>query len=131
MIEFSYKEERLSESKTVFRPVADVIIIAGDNTEVEIPMYIDSGADLSLIPLRFGKALGFTKEGKSIEEMRGIASTLPYIRQNVKFKFNNEIIDAEIAWALIEEVPALLGRKDIFDAFKITFLQQQKKIIFE
>ena len=72
MIEFSYKEERLSESKTVLRPVADVIIIAGDNTEVEIPMYIDSGADLSLIPLRFGKALGFTKEGKSIEEMRVI-----------------------------------------------------------
>ena len=86
MIEFSYKEERLSEHKTVFRPVADVILIAENNTEVEIPMYIDSGADLSLIPLRFGKALGFTKEGRTIEEMRGIASTLPYIRQNVKFK---------------------------------------------
>lgn len=76
MIEFSYKEERLSENRTVLRPVADVILIA-NNFQVEIPMYIDSGADISLIPLRFGKALGFNKDAGKIEEMRGIASTLP------------------------------------------------------
>ncbi len=79
MIEFSYKEERLSEDKTVLRPVADIILITND-LQVEIPMYIDSGADLSLIPFRFGTALGFTKDNKLIEEMRGIVSTIPYIR---------------------------------------------------
>lgn len=130
MIEFSYKEERLSEDKTVLRPVADIILITND-LQVEIPMYIDSGADLSLIPFRFGTALGFTKDNKLIEEMRGIVSTIPYIRQQVKFRFNDKIVNAEIAWALTEEVPALLGRKDVFDAFKIIFIQNQKKIIFE
>jgi len=68
MIEFSYKEERLSENKTVLRPIADIILIANDNTEVEIPMYIDSGADLSLIPLRFGKALGFIQ--KKVKQLK-------------------------------------------------------------
>ena len=36
-----------------------------------------------------------------------------------------------MAWGLIEEVPPLLGRADIFDCFKITFLQKEEKIIFE
>lgn len=53
MIEFDYQEES-SDGKTISRPVADVIILA-DDLKVEVAMYIDSGADTTLIPFRFGK----------------------------------------------------------------------------
>lgn len=36
-------------------------------------MYIDSGADVSMIPLEFGKALGFEKkEDDGIYEVKGV-----------------------------------------------------------
>jgi len=57
MIRYEYREERSSLGK-VLRPVAEVFLLNND-IAIEIPMYIDSGADISMIPLRFGRALGF------------------------------------------------------------------------
>ena len=57
MIRHEFREEESSLGK-VLRPVADVILEFGE-CSVEIPMYIDSGADISMIPFRFGRALGF------------------------------------------------------------------------
>lgn len=39
--------------------------------------------------------------------------------------------EAKIGWAQIEHVPLLLGRADIFDKFRVTFLQPSKKVLFE
>lgn len=130
MIEFDYREES-SDGKTIFRPVADVIILA-DDLKVEVAMYIDSGADIALVPFRFGKALGFKQhEGESIKHMHGIAGSIPYLSRKVKLQLGNDIFEIEIAWALIEEVPALLGRQDIFDRYEVTFKQKNKKIFFK
>jgi len=46
----------------ILRPVAEVVL-EKDGFSVNIPMYIDSGADISLIPFRFGRALGFKQGG--------------------------------------------------------------------
>jgi len=46
-------------------------------------------------------------------------------------KIGEKVLPILVAWALIEEVPPLLGRADVFDYFKITFLQKERKIIFE
>ncbi|MBI5968848.1 MAG: hypothetical protein HY882_13470 [Deltaproteobacteria bacterium] len=50
--------QRLREEKSglgnVLRPVAEVIL-EGDSFAIEMPMYIDSGADISMIPFRFGR----------------------------------------------------------------------------
>ncbi|MHC1611363.1 MAG: hypothetical protein ACXQTW_07215 [Candidatus Methanospirareceae archaeon] len=37
----------------------------------------------------------------------------------------------DVAWALEEDVPPLLGRTDVFDRFKIMFNQGSRSIIFE
>jgi hypothetical protein len=37
--------------------------------------------------------------------------------------------DCRIAWALIKEVPPLLGRKDVFDRFEVLFREWDRKII--
>ncbi|MCK4353500.1 hypothetical protein KAW65_08860 [candidate division WOR-3 bacterium] len=52
MIRYRYREEIGSLGK-VLRPVAD-ITLENKRIRVEVPMYIDSGADISMISLRFG-----------------------------------------------------------------------------
>ena len=47
MIRQRFREER-SSLGIVLRPVAE-IILENDNSAVEIPMYVDSGADVSMI----------------------------------------------------------------------------------
>ena len=57
MIKFKYQRfsSLLGE---ILRPMADVILEA-DKQKVEASMCVDSGADITMVPLRFGKALGF------------------------------------------------------------------------
>ena len=60
MIRFHYQNEE-SDLGPVKRPVADAKLKNGDIV-IEIAMYIDSGADISMIPYHFGKALGLYQE---------------------------------------------------------------------
>ena len=79
MIRQRFREER-SSLGIVLRPVAD-IILEKDSFAVEIPMYVDSGADISMIPFHFGKALGFKQEKEdTIQEIKGVSGAgVPYI----------------------------------------------------
>ena len=130
MITFKYQKEK-SSIGTVYRPIADVILEIND-FKVEVPMYIDSGADITLIPFRFGRALGFKEDSSEILEMKGISgSGVPYIIKKVKMVLGCMELDVRIAWALIEDVPPLLGRMDVFKLFRITFDEAEKVIEFE
>jgi len=60
MIRQRFREER-SSLGIVLRPVAEVIL-EKDSFAVEIPMCVDSGVDVSMIPFRFGRALGFKQQ---------------------------------------------------------------------
>jgi len=60
MIRQRFGEER-SSLEIVLRPIAEVIL-EKDGFAVEIPMYVDSGADVSMAPFRFGRTLGFRQE---------------------------------------------------------------------
>jgi len=68
MIRHEFREEKSSLGK-VLRPVAEVVL-EKDDFSVGIPMYIDSGADISMIPLRFGRALGFKQEEKDTIQVK-------------------------------------------------------------
>ncbi|OGC09159.1 hypothetical protein A3J90_07705 [candidate division WOR-1 bacterium RIFOXYC2_FULL_37_10] len=130
MITFKYRKEKNKFGKTIFRPVADIVLNSNDNS-IEVGMYIDSGADVSLIPLSIGLALGFSQEASEIREMKGISSEpIPYVLKEVNFIFNNYKFKGKVAWALIEEIPILLGRMDIFTRFKIIFDESEKVINF-
>ncbi|MBM3209494.1 hypothetical protein FJZ40_04365 [Candidatus Shapirobacteria bacterium] len=130
MIVFRYKSEKSRYQKEILRPIADVWLKRG-NTWVEFHPYIDSGADVTLIPLSLGELLGFKIGGEKIEEIGGIRGGVPVIYKNWQIKLGEKVLPILIAWALVEEVPPLLGRTDVFDFFRITFLQKERKIIFE
>lgn len=131
MIRHKFRQERSSLGK-IYRPVAEVLL-EKDDFRVAIPMYIDSGADVSMIPLRFGRALGFKQEkGDMIQEIKGISGAgIPYILKEVILIMNSERLKIKIAWALAEEVPMLMGRLDIFNKFRVIFDERKGWIDFE
>ena len=72
MTRFRYLPER-SHLGTIRRPVATVIL-EHKKIVTELALYIDSGADISMIPYRFGKALRLEQTSKDrIRRIRGIA----------------------------------------------------------
>ena len=131
MIRYHYRKESSVISATVLRPVAEVTLEYKDQT-VEVVMYIDSGADITMVPLEVGKALGLKQEpNDEILEIKGVSgSGVPYILKKANIILNGEKLKIHLAWALIEEVPLLLGRMDIFPKFKITFDEKQKLVTF-
>jgi len=115
----------------VFRPVASVLL-ESKSKKFEALMYIDSGADITTIPLEAGSALGFKQSSMDrILEMRGVSGGgVPYLIKSIRLGFDGLRIKVRIAWTLIEEVPFLLGRLDVFNKFDITFQERKGLILF-
>ena len=131
MITFRYKEESLGiGKKSIKRPIADVFLQTHQNRWLEFHPYIDSGADLTMIPLSLGKLIGLEAGAGTIEQIGGIKGSVPVIYARRTLRIGNLTFSATIAWALIEDVPPLLGRQDVFDSFDVTFKQRENKILF-
>lgn len=131
MIIFRYKKESLGHGGTIQRPVADISLKTKQNAWIEFHPYIDSGADVTMVPLSLGKLLGFEVGEGKIQQIGGIRGSVPVIYIKVSMKIEREEFLAQVAWALIEDVPPLLGRTDVFDTFKVTFEQNKRIITFE
>ena len=130
MIKFKYRHSP-SLLGEMLRPMADVILEA-NGQKVEAFMCIDSGADITMVPMRFGRAIGFRQDpSDKILEIKGVSGGgVPYLIREANLFLNGKKLNIRLAWALIEEVPLLLGRLDIFPKFKITFDEKQKLITF-
>jgi hypothetical protein len=131
MIKFHYRKEASAVLGTVLRPVADAMLESG-NCKVEAALYIDSGADITMVPLGLGKALGFKQqENDEIREIKGVSGGgVPYLLRKAFMTLDSKRLKIRLAWALIEEVPLLLGRLDIFPKFVITFDEKRTLITF-
>ncbi|MBL7118070.1 MAG: retroviral-like aspartic protease [Candidatus Syntrophoarchaeum sp.] len=131
-IEFRYREEESEITGTILRPVAALEFKSRSGEWIEIRMYIDSGADMTLIPLSFGRLLGLELRKEDIKHLRGVGGgEVPVIVARVDIRMDDVEFPIDVAWALEEDVPPLLGRTDIFDRFKIMFNQGSRSIIFE
>lgn len=132
MIVFKYRKEKGRLGQVVKRPIAWVEFRDKNGNWIPQDLYIDSGADITLIPRSVGELLGFEfNPEESIEEIGGIGGTLPTVKRKVKIRVGKRDTEIEVAWALTEDAPPLLGRKDIFDTFEITFNQKKETITFK
>ena len=129
-IEFEFREEQSKIFGFILRPIAEITFINNDKEILEL-VYVDSGADITLIPKSVGDLLGFKIDEKDkIIEIKGIGERgVPIIVKKIKIKLGEKLLDARAGWALIEEVPLLLGRIDVFNLFNIAF-KKNKKTIF-
>ena len=131
MIVFKYRKEKGAVDSAVYRPVADVEFEGKNGEWVELHPYIDSGADVTLFPLSFGRLLGFAIAEDEIKELKGISgNTVPVIFKAIKIRIGEYEFYVRVAWCLKEDVPALLGREGIFDQFHVQFKQDEKIIEF-
>lgn len=111
---FHYKKENSFALGKIQRPVADVFLRTETNSWIEFNPYIDSGADITMIPLSFGKLIGFQVDESKIQQIGGINGSVPVIYKKAVVKIGKKILTVRIAWALIEDVPPLLGRTDVW-----------------
>jgi len=128
-IEFDFREESSGLFGRIKRPVAKIILI---NRDKEIPQifYVDSGADITLVPRSIGEILELDNPSPSeITDIKGIGEKgVPMVLRKVTIKLGSLNIESRIGWALIEEVPLLLGREDFFKYFDIVFSKNKKTI---
>ena len=129
MITFRYKLESIGSSK-IFRPIAEVQLKSRSGHWIKFNPYIDSGADLTMIPLSLGRLLGLQIKRNQIKQIGGISGSVAVSYHVMPLKIESYIINTQIAWAHIEDVPPLLGRKGVFDNFNITFKQKQREVEF-
>lgn len=125
-------EPRITESfGQILEPVIPVRIM-GPQADVELFMLIDSGADVSLIPFSIGELLGLQVDLGNRREASGVGEgAVPYILSETRLRIAEAEVPARIGWALIDEVPLILGRLDVFRQFSIEFREFENKIIVE
>lgn len=131
MIEFPFQKRHSEKYGYILKPLIPVSII-GPKRGVEVFMLLDSGADISLIPYSVGETIGLEFDVSTRSEAQGIGEgSIPYLLGQVRIQIENFEIPARIGWALIEEVPFILGRLDVFKAFAIEFREFEDKILLK
>jgi len=130
-MEFPYQKEYSKLFEEILRPIIEFEIKTNIGW-IAAMGYLDSGADITLLPLSFAKALGIKIEHEEIKEIRGIGDTIvSVIIKEVEIKIGDVKLKVNVGIALIEEVPYLIGRKDIFNKFRIVFEEYNKRIVVE
>lgn len=131
MIEFQFKKVYSKRLGEVLQPIIPVTII-GAKQRVNVSMLLDSGADLSLIPYSVGEAIGLELDMENRGEVQGLGEgSVPYILSQVRIKIGDIETSVRIGWALIEEVPLILGRLDVFQKFSAEFREFENRIILK
>lgn len=131
MIEFKFEKKRTQKLGDILKPIIPVTII-GSKRALNVFMLLDSGADLSLIPYSVGETIGLELDIENKSELQGIGEgSVPYLLNDVKLKIDSIEFSARVGWALIEEVPFILGRLDVFQYFSVEFREFENRIILE
>ena len=131
MIEFSFEEVISPKFGPILIPLIPLTII-GPKRKVKVFMLLDSGADISMIPYSIGETIGLELDMATRSEIQGIGEgSVPYVLGQIKFELEDIEIPARIGWALIEEVPFILGRLDVFENLAIEFRAFENKILLK
>ena len=129
MIEFSFKPHLSPKFGRILKPVIPATIV-GPKQKMNVFTLIDSGADISMIPYSAGEFLGFEFIMDTRAEVQGIGDgNIPYVLIQMLFVIGHIEFVARVGWALVEEVPFILGRLDVFQQLNIEFREWENKII--
>ena len=104
------------------RPIAEVFIKDKTGKWRALTMYIDSGADASVLSRSFGELFGHEVEkGKRIR-MKGFGEEeiISFVH-TMHLKIGKHEVEAKVVIAENDKVPNVLGRKDVFGLFEIQF----------
>lgn len=98
-----------------------------------LPGLVDSGADVSLLPLAIALELGIEPDETRSPEVSGISGSLRAFRSLSDVQLETEIGPVKLAQPiLVPDLPmAVLGRPDFFVPYRICFEQSIEQIEIE
>lgn len=127
---FSYKAKKSGSEKRVFRPYAEVWLDL-HGRRISFDFLVDSGADRTVINRSLGLALGFeVSSGENPISLGGVGGVASGYLRNLNLWIGDVQVTTEIIWIQSDRVPLLLGQRDVFDRFNITFSKSDGEIIF-
>lgn len=128
MIEFPFVTGQSQKFGQILKPIIPVRI-SGPARSVNLSMLVDSGADLSIVPFSVGEVIGLPLDISTRGEVHGIGEgAVSYVLGQAELQIGQISFQARIGWALIEEVPFILGRLDVFDKLVIEFRAFENRI---
>lgn len=93
---------------------------------------MDSGADTSLFQRGDSELLGLNLKKGEYRPIVGVGNVLvPAYLHLVRAKVGETELKAPIAFADSDEEPRLLGRRDFFLKFRVTFDEANLRVVFE
>ena len=128
---FKYRKEETKKG-VIYRPVVKVSLRSSDGHWYMFTAYVDSGADVSILPKGDAELLGVNLYEGELWRLTGIGRVivLAYLHE-VMVKIGALEFPARIAFADLNEVPRIVGRLDIFRKFKVMFDEQNLQTTFQ
>lgn len=130
---FKYKPVKLNSGEIVRRPLVPITLV-GEFETMDFFGFLDTGSDISIIPLEIAEILGI--ESKEEGEVIGITGNKMKVRHgNIKIIFGKERQEYQFTMPVLipekEGGQIIIGRLGFFENFKIIFSESEKKIIFK
>ena len=131
MIEYPFRKVASKNFGALLKPIIPVTLIGPDNY-LDIFALLDSGADISIIPYSAGEILGLNPDLGTRFELQGMGEgSISYLLCPIRLNMDGFEITIRIGWALVEEVPFILGRLDLFEKMGIEFKAFENKILLK
>ena len=134
MLTYRFVSEQLRDGSLVRRPKVKVRLV-GSKAGMDFLALLDSGTDVTILPRSIADFLGIQYDFKSNERFLGFGKeAFQCAKSTVKIVFRGKAVREDV---MLQDVPILvalsgdekepvLGCKDIFDHFKITFIKGTK-----
>lgn len=133
---FRYKKiDRPGPLGTIYAPAIPVTF-SGVKESLDVIALLDSGADTTAIPKGIAEILELDLSGAKEHvvgiggKLSAVASTLTCTVKGVHEKYIFPL-HVKVLLEEAERFPILLGRKDFFENFNITFREKERKIVLK
>ena len=115
----------------LFQPMVEATLSYGAISLRHL-LFLDSGADISLIPESLGLALGLHREEQQRASVRGLVTErtdLHIVEVHLQIGKATRPVPIRVGWADSDDVPPLLGRLDVFDHYTFEFNHQRRMVV--
>ena len=123
------------EVQTPFGPLPEPVMEVGVHTGhgiVPFGFFLDTGADVSMIPQSAASFIGLPCEGASTMDVAGIeGGGFRAALSEITIRLGRMDLTVSCLISPIEDTPYLLGRAGIFDRFNVIFDNAGRRIILE
>lgn len=131
MIVFNWREEASQIFGKIKRPIAEIFVKDTSGIWRALTLYVDSGADVTILRRSYGDLLGLDVEKGRPAKFRGFGKEeIQTFLHDLDLKIGNNEIKTKVAICQDDSVPNVLGRVSVFDKYIISFLNGKEQTSF-